>query len=139
MSIRMKVPFVDLEAQYAATGAEVRAAIHRVMDRSDFILGEEVTLFEEEFARYIGTRHAVGVGSGLAALELALRAYGIGPGDEVITAANTFIATVLAISAVGAKPVLVDADPATYNLNPSALSAAISPRTRAIIPVHLYG
>ena len=135
----MKVPFVDLHAQYATIAAEVQTAIQGVLERSDFILGEEVTLLEQEFARYIDTRHAVGVGSGLAALELALRAYGIGPGDEVITAANTFIATVLAISAVGARPVLVDADPATYNLDPAALSAALTPRTRAILPVHLYG
>ena len=134
-----QVPFVDLQAQHATIAAEVQAAIRDVLERADFILGEEVGRFEEEFARYIGTRHAVGVGSGLAALELALRAYGIGPGDEVITAANTFIATVLAIIAVGAQPVLVDADPATYNLDPAALGAAITPRTRAIIPVHLYG
>ncbi len=135
----MKVPFVDLRAQYATIAAEIQAAIGGTLERSDFILGEQVDLFEEEFARYIGTRHAVGVGSGLAALELALRAYGIGPGDEVIVPANTFIATVLAVSAVGARPVLVDVDPATYNLDPAALAAAITPRTRAILPVHLYG
>lgn len=135
----MKVPFVDLQGQHATIAAEVQAAIQQVLERSDFILGDEVGRFEEEFARYIGVRHATGVGSGLAALELALRAYGIGVGDEVITAANTFIATLLAISAVGARPVLVDADPGTYNLDPSALAAAITPRTRAILPVHLYG
>jgi dTDP-4-amino-4,6-dideoxygalactose transaminase len=135
----MIVPFVDLQAQYARIAPEVQAAIQGVLERSDFILGGEVNLFEEEFARYIGTRHGIGVGSGLAALELALRAYGIAPGDEVITAANTFIATVLAISAAGARPVLVDADPITYNMNPAALEAAITPRTRAILPVHLYG
>ena len=135
----MKVPFVDLNAQYTTLAPEVAAAIQRTLERSDYILGEDVGLFEEEFARYIGARHAVGVGSGLAALELALRAYGIGPGDEVITAANTFIATVLSILAVGAKPLLVDAHPTTYNLDPAALAAAITPRARAILPVHLYG
>jgi dTDP-4-amino-4,6-dideoxygalactose transaminase len=135
----MNVPLVDLQAQYAAIATEIQAAIRNVLERSDFILGEEVSRFEEEFAKYIGARHAIGVGSGLAALELALRAYGIGPGDEVITAANTFIATVLSIMAVGAKPVLVDAHPVTHNLDPAALGVAITPRTRAILPVHLYG
>ncbi len=135
----IQVPFVDLRAQYTTITAEVHEAIRSVLERSDFILGDEVDQFEVEFGRYVGTRHAIGVGSGLAALELALRAYGIGPGDEVITAANTFIATVLAIMAVGARPVLVDADPATYNLDPAAVGAAITSRTRAIIPVHLYG
>src|SRR5262245_45716756 len=98
----MQVPFVDLRAQYTAIAAEVQEAIRTVLERSDFILGDEVDQFEEEFGQYIGSQHAIGVGSGLAALELALRAYGIGPGDEVITAANTFVATVLAIMAVGA-------------------------------------
>jgi len=135
----MQVPFVDLRAQYTTIAPEVQGAIHAVLERSDFILGCEVDQFEEEFGQYIGTRHAIGVGSGLAALELALRAYGIGPGDEVITAANTFIATVLAIMAVGARPVLVDAEAATYNLDPAVLASAITSRTRAIIPVHLYG
>ncbi len=134
-----QVSFVDLQAQYASIAAEIQVAIAGVLERADFILGDEVGRFEEEFAEYIGVRCAVGVGSGLATLELALRAYGIGLGDEVITAANTFIATVLAISAVGARPVLADADPATYNLDPAALASAITPRTRAVIPVHLYG
>jgi len=135
----MKVPFVDLQAQRAAIESEVNAAIQGVLNRGDFILGQEVELFEADFAKYIGARHAVGVGSGLAALELALRAYGVGPGDEVITAANTFIATVLAVLAVGARPVLADADPKTYNIAPDALEAAITPRTRALLPVHLCG
>jgi dTDP-4-amino-4,6-dideoxygalactose transaminase len=134
-----KISFVDLQAQYAALRPELEAAVRRVMERADFILGEEVERFEEEFARYCEGKHAVGVGSGLDALVLALRAYGIGPGDEVITAANTFIATALAISAVGARPVLVDVDPQTYNLDPRALAAAITSRTRAVVPVHLYG
>ncbi len=133
------VPFVDLRAQHATIASEVRAAIQDVLERSDYILGKDVGLLEEEFAQYIGSRHAVGLGSGLAALELTLRAYGIGPGDEVITAANTFIATVLAVSAVGALPVLVDIDPVTYNISCAALESAITTRTRAILPVHLYG
>ena len=135
----MRVPFVDLQAQYRTIADEINTAIHSVLERTAFILGEEVALLETEFAEFIGVKQAIGVGSGLAALELALRACGIGPGDEVITAANTFIATVLAISAVGAQPVLVDVEPTTYNMDPAALSAAITPRTRAIIPVHLYG
>jgi dTDP-4-amino-4,6-dideoxygalactose transaminase len=135
----VRVPFVDLRAQYRAIAGEVNQAIGDVLERADFILGEAVEKFEAEFAAFIGVNHAVSVGSGLAALELALRAYGIGPGDEVITAANTYIATVLAITAVGARPLLTDADPVTYNLAPQALEAAITPRTRAVMPVHLYG
>jgi dTDP-4-amino-4,6-dideoxygalactose transaminase len=135
----MKVPFVDLQAQYAAIAPEIETAIRGVFESAEFILGKDVRLFEEEFAKHAGVKHTVGVGSGLAALELILRAYGIGPGDEVITAANTFIATALAICAVGARPVLVDPDPCTYNLSASTLAAAITPRTRAIMPVHLYG
>ncbi len=135
----MKTPFVDLQAQYRSIASDISAAIQGAVERGDYILGEEVRLFEEDFARFIGTTHAIGVGSGLSALELALRAYGIGPGDEVITAANTFIATVLAILAVGALPVPVDMDPVTYNIDPVGIKAAITSRTRSIIPVHLYG
>jgi dTDP-4-amino-4,6-dideoxygalactose transaminase len=111
----------------------------RVVERGDYILGDDVRLFEEEFAKYIGTSEAISVGSGLDALEFALRAYGIGPDDEVITAANTFIATVLAIMATGARPILVDVNRETYNIDPAAIEAAITPRTKAIMPVHLYG
>ena len=139
MTATTKIPFVDLQAQYQAIAPEINAAIQGVLDRSDYILGGEVGLFEDDFAKYIGTTHALSVGSGLDALELALRAYGIGPGDEVITAANTFIATVLAIIAVGAKPVLAEIDPSTYNIAPEAIEAAITSRTRGIMPVHLYG
>lgn len=135
----MKIPFVDLQAQYKSIAGEVDSAIQGVLDRGDYILGEQVRLFEEEFAAYIGVKHAVGVGTGLDALELLLRAYEIGPGDEVITAANTYIATALAIMAVGARPVLVDMDPATYNINAGVIEAAITIRTRAIMPVHLCG
>ena len=135
----IRVPFVDLKAQYRSIASEIDEAIRRCVERTDFILGEEVERFESDFAAYVDVKYAVGVGSGLAALELALRAYGISGGDEVITTANTFIATVLAIIATGARPVLVDVDPATYNMDPAAFSAAITPRTRAVIPVHLYG
>lgn len=139
MTSAIRVPFVDLKAQYLNISVEIDQAINRVIQRTAFILGDDVAAFESEFAEYLGVKYAVGVGSGLAALELALRAYGIGGGDEVITTANTFIATVLAIMATGARPVLVDVDPATYNMDPAALEAAITPRTRAIMPVHLYG
>jgi dTDP-4-amino-4,6-dideoxygalactose transaminase len=135
----MEVPFVDLQAQHREIGPAINLAIEEVLTRCDFILGASVERFEADFARFIGTRHAVGVGSGLDALELALRAHAIGAGDEVITAANTFIATVLAIEGVGARPVLVDVDRDTYGIDPAAIAAAIGPRTRAIMPVHLYG
>ena len=133
------VPFVDLAAQYAAIEAEVDAASRRVLRKTDYILGREVELFEEEFAAYCESQHAVGLDSGTSALELALRAYEIGPGDEVITVANTFIATALAISYTGATPVLIDADPETANVDVGRIERAITSRTRAIIPVHLYG
>ena len=135
----MKIPFVDLKSQYHSIADEVHSAIADVLENTDFILGHAVEQFEEEFAAYCETAYAVGVYYGYSALELIVRAYDIGPGDEVITAANTFVATVLAISNTGAKPVLVDADPATYNLDPEKLEAAITPRTKAIMPVHLYG
>ena len=134
-----RVPFVDLRAQHAALAASIEPAIREVCEHGDFILGSAVAHFEAEFAAYIGTRHAIGVASGLDAIELALRAHDIGPGDEVITVANTFIATVLAILATGARPVLVDADAKSYNIDAAAVAAAITPRTRAIVPVHLYG
>jgi dTDP-4-amino-4,6-dideoxygalactose transaminase len=135
----MNIPFVDLKAQYRTIERDVNAAVLNVMERADFILGQEVSKFEEEFADYCQTAYAVGVDSGYSALELILRAYEIGQGDEVITAANTFVATALTISNTGARPVLVDMDPTTYNLDPGKLEAAITPATRAIMPVHLYG
>lgn len=134
-----QVPFVDLAAQYSAIAEEIHAAITKVLRGTDFILGQEVSLFEEEFAVYCEAKYAVGVDSGTSALELALRAFGIGPGDEVITAANTFIATAFAISYTGATPVLVDVDPQTYTIDTNQLERAISHRTKALIPVHLYG
>jgi dTDP-4-amino-4,6-dideoxygalactose transaminase len=136
---QLQVPFVDLTAQYRAIGAEINEATSRIIREADFILGRDVHLFEEEFAAFCGVRYAIGVDSGTSALELALRAYEIGPGDEVITAANSFIASALAISHAGATPVLVDADPDTYAIDVSAISKAMTSRTRAIIPVHLYG
>lgn len=135
----MKIPFVDLKAQYQTIKDDVNIGLQGVLQRCDFILGQDVEAFEVEFADYCEADYAVGVDSGYSALELILRAYDIGPGDEVITAANTFIATALAITNTGAKPVLVDIDPATYNLDPTQLEAALTPATRALMPVHLYG
>jgi dTDP-4-amino-4,6-dideoxygalactose transaminase len=142
MSVRAdlrSVPFVDLRAQLAGIRSEVDAAMARVVDRGDFILGGEVALFEEEFAAYCGADRGIGVDSGTSALELILRALGIGPGDEVITAANSFVASALAVSYTGATPVLVDVDDRTATITAESVEAAISPRTRAILPVHLYG
>lgn len=133
------IPLVDLKAQYATIGAEVDSAIRRVVENTSFIMGPEVSAFEKAFAAFCDVKHCIGVGSGTAALELTLRALGIGPGDEVITVAHTFIATAEAISAVGATPVFIDIDPQTYNMSAGALLQAIRPRTRAVIPVHIYG
>ncbi len=133
------IPFVDLNTQYHALAPELNAAIARVMERGDFILGEEVKLFEEEFAAFCRAPLCVGVANGTEALQLALLACGIGPGDEVITCTHTFIATVLGITQAGATPVLVDCEPKFYNLDVSQIERAITPRTRAILPVHLYG
>jgi dTDP-4-amino-4,6-dideoxygalactose transaminase len=135
----MEVPFVDLKAQYQSIAGEIDQAIAKVLQGTDFILGEEVGLFEEALADYCEVKHAVGLDSGVSALELALRALDIGPGDEVITVANSFIATASAISFVGAKPILVDSNPTTYNIDVAAIGRAVTGKTRAIIPVHLYG
>ena len=133
------VPLVDLKTQYATIEAEVRAAMDEVLDSAQFINGPAVADFERRFAASCGAGFAVGVGNGTDALTLALKALGVGPGDEVITTANTFIATAEAVVAVGAAPVFVDVDPAHFNMTPEGLSAAITPRTKAAIPVHLYG
>ncbi len=133
------IPLADLQAQYQVIGEEIDAAIRRVISKSSFILGPEVANFEQAFAAYCGAEHCAGVSSGTAALELALRAMGVGTGDEVITVAHTFIATAEAISVVGATPVFVDVDPHSYNLAPEAFAEAINARTRAVMPVHLYG
>lgn len=132
-------PFVDLAAQRAGLGTALDDACLRALASGDYVLGADVEAFEAEFARYCGVRHAVGVDSGTSAIELALLAFDVGPGDEVITAANTFVATTFAIAHTGARPVLVDVDPVTYTLEATAVAEAITPRTRAIVPVHLYG
>lgn len=134
-----RIPFMDLGAQRAALRPELEAAGLRALDRGDYILGEDVAAFESEFARWCGVAHAVGVDSGTSALELGLLARGIGPGDEVITAANTFVASAFAITHVGATPVPVDVDAGTALIDPERVREAITPRTRAIMPVHLYG
>jgi len=133
------IPFVDLRAQYLDIKSEVDAAIQGVLDSCQFTLGPEVEAFEEEFAAFCGRRYGVGVNTGTSALHLSLLAAGIGPGDEVITSPFTFVATVAAIHYTGARPVFVDIDPQAYTLDPAGLEAAITPRTRAVIPVHLYG
>jgi len=135
----MAIPLVDLKAQYHTIKPEIDAAVSRVLENASFILGSEVESFEQAFAAYCGARHAVGVDSGTAALHLALLAYDIGPGDEVITTPMTFIATAAAVSHVGATPVFVDIDPRTYNIDPARIEAAVTSRTKAILPVHLYG
>ncbi len=135
----MGIPFVDLRGQYNNLREEIIPALEKVMARGQFILGEEVGLFEKQFAKYCGVSHCVTVSSGTEALHLALRALKIGPGDEVITAANTFVATAFAISYTGATPVFVDVNPADFNIDPELIERAITPRTKAILPVHLYG
>src|SRR5262249_10771917 len=132
-------PFGDLARQYETIRGPLDESIARVLQRGWFILGEELARFEREFAGYLGCRHVIGVGSGTEAIHLALVAAGVEPGDEVIAPANTCVPTAAAITAAGATLVLADVDPATFNLNPSALERAIGPRTRAIVPVHLYG
>jgi len=133
------VPFVDLRAQYLAIKAEIDEAVLGVLDSTQFVLGDEVRAFEALFAPYCSVSHAVGVSSGTSALHLALLAVGVGPGDEVITTPHTFIATASAIDYCGARPVFVDIDPLTFNIDPAGIEAMISPRTKAILPVHLYG
>ncbi len=135
----MRFPFVDLEAQYESIREELNEAVLRTLASQKYILGPDVAAFEEEIAEWNGSRFAIGCASGSDALLLALMALEIGPGDEVITTPFTFVATLTAILRVGAKPVFVDIDPATFNIDPGAIEAAITPRTKAIIPVHLFG
>lgn len=135
----LNVPFIDLNAQYQTIAHEIQQAMLGVIEKSDFILGKELEAFEREFAEYCRVKYAIGLDNGTSALEMALRAYGIGEGDEVITSAHTFIATASAIAFTGAKPVLIDIDPKTYNLNPELIESAITEKTKAIMPVHLYG
>lgn len=133
------IPFLDLQAQYRAIRQDIDAAVLRVLDSGQFVLGKEVAAFEERFAGYCGTRHAVAVNSGTSALHLALLAGGIGPGDEVITVPMTFVATVAAILYAGATPVFVDIDRTTWTMDAARIAAAVTPRTKAILPVHLHG
>jgi dTDP-4-amino-4,6-dideoxygalactose transaminase len=135
----MKVPFLDLKREYHALRDELDAACSRAMESGWYILGAEVEQFEREFAAYCGAKHCVGVGNGLDALALILRGLGIGAGDEVIVPSNTYIATWLAVSHVGARPVPVEPEPASFNLDPARLERAITTRTRAVLAVHLYG
>ncbi len=135
----MQIPFFDLKAQNRAIWAELQTALQPVLTEGQFILGPAVERFEASFARYVGARHCIGLNNGTSALHLALLACGIGPGDEVITTPATWISTSWAISYVGATPVFVDIDPASYTIDPQLVERAITPRTRAILPVHLYG
>jgi dTDP-4-amino-4,6-dideoxygalactose transaminase len=135
----MTVPFLDLKASYRELQAELNTAYRRVMESGWYILGEEVEAFEREFAAYCGAKHCVGVANGLEALHLILRAYGVGPGDEVVVPANTYIATWLAISCSGARPVPVEPDPRTCNMDVGRIPEALTKRTKAILSVYLYG
>jgi dTDP-4-amino-4,6-dideoxygalactose transaminase len=139
MTEQREVPFLDMKPHYLELKDELDLAYQHVMESGWYILSEEVDAFEQEFAAYIGARHCIGVGNGLEALQLILMGYGIGPGDEVIVPANTYIASWLAVSYTGATPVPVEPDPATYNIAPQRIEAAITSRTKAIMPVHLYG
>lgn len=135
----MLVPFLDLHSAYLELKLEIDEAVGRVLDSGRYILGHEVDAFEMEYAKYCETAHCIGVGNGLDALHLALRAMDVGPGDEVLVPSNTYIATWLAVSQCGARPIPVEPLGTTYNINPELIEAAITPRTKAILPVHLYG
>src|SRR6476661_80984 len=135
----MTVPFVDLKQQYLSIKDEVLAAVAGVFESTQFVLGKEVAAFEEEFASYSGAEYGVAVNTGTSALHLALLAAGVGPGDEVITVPCTFVATVAAIRYTGAIPVFVDVDPTTYTMDIDKIEAAITSRTKVVLPVHLYG
>jgi len=135
----VNIPFLDLKAQYQTIREQVLSSIEQVLESCEFILGPNVSAFEQEIAKYLGVKHAIGVGNGTDALVLILDALGIGPGDEVITTPYTFFATAECVSRLGAKPVFVDIDPITLAIDPEKLEQAISPRTKAIIPVHIFG
>ena len=135
----MNVPLVDLKVNAAPLKADILAGLGRIIDNCNFILGNEVAEFEKDFASYCNCSYGVGVANGTDAIHLALRAAGIGPGDEVIIPANTFIATALGVSYTGAVPRLVDVDEQTFLIDTKEIEGAITPRTRAIVPVHLYG
>src|SRR5436190_8507913 len=133
------IPFLDLKAQYQQIKPEIDAAIAQVVDSAHFVLGPQVAAFEERFAAYCGAKHCMALNSGTSALHLALLAAGIGAGDEVITVSMTFVATTAAILYCGARPVFVDVDPHTWTIDPELVEAAITSRTKAILPVHLHG
>ena len=133
------IPYLDLKAQYRSIKPEIDEAVARVLESAAFVLGPEVVKFEEQFAAYSGARQGIAVNTGTSALHLALLAAGVGPGDEVITVSHTFVATVAAIRYTGARPVFVDIDPRSFTMDPALVADAITPRTKAIIPVHLYG
>src|SRR5579863_1784362 len=135
----MKVPLLDLQSEYAELRDEILPALDRVCQSSSFVLGEEVEAFEREFADFCGVKHCVALSSGTAALHLGLLALGVQSGDDVITTPNSFLATAEAITYCGARPVFVDIDPATANLDPRLIERSITPRTRVLLPVHLYG
>jgi dTDP-4-amino-4,6-dideoxygalactose transaminase len=135
----IQIPFLDLKAQYQSIKPEIEAAIAKVLDSSQFVLGSEVAGFEQEFAGYCGVAECIALNSGTSALHLALLAVGVGPGDDVITVPFTFVASVAAILYAGARPVLVDIHPRSFTMDPAAIEAAVTPRTKAILPVHLYG
>jgi dTDP-4-amino-4,6-dideoxygalactose transaminase len=137
--MQTNIPILDLKPQYQSIKAEVHAAINRVLESGAFIMGPDVKLFEEEVAKYLGVKHAIGVNSGTDALVIGLRALGIGEGDEVITTPFSFFATAESISSVGAKPIFVDIDPRTFNIDPAKIIEKITTKTKAIMPVHLYG
>ena len=134
----MNIPFVDPKSQYVSIKPQMDTAIQSILERTAFVMGQDVEAFERAFAEFLGVKHVIGVGAGTEALRLALEALDIGSGDEVLTVADTFIATCEAISHVGVDVRLVDANPHTYNMHPDRLEAAITPRTKAVIPVHLY-
>src|SRR5947209_15140058 len=135
----IKVPYLDLKAQYHTIKQEIDAAVARVLESSQFVLGSEVAEFEKEFASYCGSSDCIALNSGTSALHLALLAAGVGPGDEVITVPFTFVASVAAVLYTGGRPVLVDIEPHSFNMDPTRVEGAITPRTKAILPVHLYG
>jgi len=135
----VKIPYLDLKAQYRSIKPEIDAALERVLDSCQFVLGPEVAAFEQDFARCCGTSECIALNSGTSALHLALLAAGVGPGDEVVTVPFTFVASVAAVEYAGAKPVLVDIDPRSFTMDPAAIESAITSRTKAILPVHLYG
>src|SRR4051794_30264429 len=135
----MKVPILELKPAYEELRTELDAAYHRVMESGWVLLGRELEAFESEYAASVGVKHCIGVANGLEAMQLVLMARGVGPGDDVIVPAHGYIATWLAVTHAGARPVPCECDPATFNLDPARIASVITPRTKAILPIHLYG